>query len=34
MQLISPRPYTMMHSERPEKLVRWFIEETNNVIAP
>ena len=27
MQLISPRPYTMMHSEKPEKLVRWFIEE-------
>jgi 4-oxalmesaconate hydratase len=33
LQLISPRPYTMMHSERPEKLVRWFIEETNNIIA-
>ena len=23
----------MMHSEKPEKLVRWFIEETNNIIA-
>lgn len=32
LQLISPRPYTMMHSEKPEKLVRWFIEETNNII--
>ena len=32
MQLISPRPYQMMHSEDP-KLVRWFIEETNNIIA-
>ncbi len=32
MQLLSPRPYTMMHSEKPEKLVRWFIEETNNII--
>lgn len=32
LQLISPRPYTMMHSEKPEKLVRWFIEETNNTI--
>jgi len=32
MQLISPRPYTMMHSET-DKLVRWFIEETNNIIA-
>src|SRR5579862_10059862 len=26
MQLISPRPYQMMHSEDP-KIVRWFIEE-------
>jgi OH-DDVA meta-cleavage compound hydrolase len=32
MQLISPRPYQMMHSEQP-KLVNWFIEETNNIIA-
>jgi predicted TIM-barrel fold metal-dependent hydrolase len=32
VQLISPRPYTMMHSEEPAKLVQWFIEETNNVI--
>ena len=32
MQLVSPRPYQMMHSEHP-KLVNWFMEETNNVIA-
>ena len=32
MQLISPRPYQMMHSEQ-AKLVNWYIEETNNVIA-
>lgn len=32
MQLVSPRPYTMMHSEKPEKLVRWYIEEVNNII--
>jgi OH-DDVA meta-cleavage compound hydrolase len=32
MQLVSPRPYQMMHSEHP-KLVNWFTEETNNVIA-
>ena len=32
MQLISPRPYQMMTSESP-KLVQWFTEETNNVIA-
>jgi OH-DDVA meta-cleavage compound hydrolase len=32
MQIISPRPYQMMHSENP-KLVTWFTEETNNIIA-
>ncbi len=32
LQLISPRPYTMMHSEEPARLVQWFSEETNNVI--
>lgn len=32
MQIISPRPYQMMHSESP-KLVTWFIEETNKIIA-
>ena len=32
MQLVSPRPYQMMHSEQP-KLVNWFMEETNNIIA-
>ena len=32
MQLISPRPYQMMHSENP-KLVTWFTEECNNIIA-
>ena len=31
MQLVSPRPYQMMHSEQP-KLVQWYIEETNNII--
>lgn len=31
-QLISPRPYQMMHSEQ-AKLVEWYIEETNDVIA-
>lgn len=31
-QLISPRPYQMMHSEKPAKLVHWFAEETNNLI--
>jgi predicted TIM-barrel fold metal-dependent hydrolase len=32
LQLISPRPFTMMHSEEPARIVQWFIEETNNVI--
>lgn len=32
LQLISPRPYQMMHSESPAKVVEWFAEETNNVI--
>lgn len=32
MQLISPRPYQMMQSERPAKLVHWFTEETNLII--
>lgn len=32
MQLISPRPFQMMHSEKPSKLVQWFHEETNNII--
>jgi 4-oxalmesaconate hydratase len=32
LQIISPRPYQMMHSEQP-KLVQWYIEETNKIIA-
>jgi OH-DDVA meta-cleavage compound hydrolase len=32
MQIISPRPYQMMTSESP-KLVAWFTEETNGIIA-
>lgn len=32
IQLISPRPYQMMHSEQ-AKLVEWFAEETNDAIA-
>ena len=30
---ISPRPYSMMHSEKPEKIVHWFCEATNDAIA-
>ena len=30
---ISPRPYTMMHSEKPEKIVHWYCEANNNAIA-
>jgi len=32
MQIISPRPFQMMNSETPEKIVHWFTEETNNII--
>jgi len=32
MQLVSPRPYQMMHREH-NKLVTWFMEETNDIIA-
>jgi OH-DDVA meta-cleavage compound hydrolase len=32
-QLLSPRPFQMMHSEKPEFLVHWFTEATNNIIA-
>ncbi len=32
LQIISPRPYQMMHSEQPSKIVEWFTEETNNMI--
>src|SRR5207253_9474385 len=32
MQIISPRPYQMMHSENP-KLVQWYTEETNSIIS-
>ena len=32
LQIISPRPYQMMTSEHP-KLVTWFMEETNAIIA-
>lgn len=31
-QLISPRPFQMMHSEKPARIVHWFHEETHNVI--
>ena len=33
MAFISPRPYTMMHSEKPEKIVRWYCEAVNDAIA-
>ncbi|HTJ24833.1 MAG TPA: amidohydrolase family protein [Candidatus Limnocylindria bacterium] len=32
MQLISPRPFQMMQSEKPGKLVHWFTEEVNTII--
>jgi len=32
LQLISPRPISMMHSEEPAEIVRWWDEELNNLI--
>jgi len=32
VQLISPRPFQLMHSERPAKLVHWFAEECHTII--
>ena len=31
-QLISPRPFQMMNTQKPTRLVHWFCEEVNNVI--
>lgn len=31
-QLISPRPFQMMHSEKPARIVQWFHEECHNII--
>lgn len=32
LQMLSPRPFQMMHSQKPGKLVHWFTAEVNNVI--
>jgi OH-DDVA meta-cleavage compound hydrolase len=32
-QLISPRPYQLMHSERPGQMVHWWVEANNDVVA-
>jgi predicted TIM-barrel fold metal-dependent hydrolase len=33
VQFISPRPFTMMHSQEPPKIVRWYVEAVNDLIA-
>jgi 4-oxalmesaconate hydratase len=33
VQLLSPRPYMLMHSERPSQIVRYWVEENNDLIA-
>jgi 4-oxalmesaconate hydratase len=33
IQFISPRPYAMMHSQEPAKIVQWWIEANNDFIA-
>ena len=32
LQLVSPRPFQMMPSAKPGRVVHWFTEETNNII--
>ena len=32
VQFISPRPFQMMHSEKPAKIVHWLTRVTNNII--
>ncbi|MQF87334.1 MAG: amidohydrolase [SAR202 cluster bacterium] len=33
VQFLSPRPFQLMHSEKPESIVHWFAEVNNDVIA-
>ena len=33
VQFLSPRPFQMMHSEKPESIVQWWCEANNDVIA-
>ncbi|MBV8087037.1 MAG: amidohydrolase [Chloroflexi bacterium] len=33
VQFLSPRPFQMMHSEKPARVVHWFAEASNNAIA-
>src|SRR5579883_3211930 len=33
IQFLSPRPFQMMHSEKPARIVHWFAEMSNNAIA-
>lgn len=33
MQLLSPRPFVMNHSQKPARVVHWWIEAVNNLIA-
>ncbi len=33
MAFLSPRPYSLMHSEKPDKIVHWFCEANNDAIA-
>jgi predicted TIM-barrel fold metal-dependent hydrolase len=33
LQLLSPRPYTLIHHEKPEKIVHWYVEACNDLIA-
>ncbi|HEY3060438.1 MAG TPA: amidohydrolase family protein [Chloroflexota bacterium] len=33
VQFLSPRPFQLMHSEKPEKIVQWWVQANNDAIA-
>ena len=33
VQFMSPRPFQLMHSEQPERIIHWWVEACNNAIA-
>ena len=33
VQFLSPRPFQLMHSEKPEKIVQWWVAANNDAIA-
>src|SRR5688500_327655 len=33
VQFLSPRPFQLMHSEKPDKIVHWWVQANNDAIA-